>query len=302
MRHIITSILAIALLHCTALGDAAPSTYYGTEIRPIESTSIRMQSAKVDITWNLPLCDIEARFIMFNDTDASETVEVAFPESLPYDIVGFPRPTHSAELFINGTRAESCLESKHDNYGGLIEWYHTPVEFKPGETEVVVTGKLVISLAGYRSSSYMRRLEYIIQTGGLWKGPIGEEIVTIHFPDGLNPNDFCIAGPENYIISGSSIRWHFKDFEPKKSEYDIGVDFVIPEVMDQIYRLRKARLAHPEYPQIAIQLAGALLDSAATEYEREHYPIWRFTDAEYREMIARLSDPTERKLLFSHYK
>ncbi len=302
MRHFITSILAIALLHCTALGDVAPSTYYGTEIKPIESTSIRMQSAKVDITWNLPLCDIEARFIMVNDADVSEIVDVAFPESLPCDIAGIPRPTHSAELFINGTRAESCLESKHDQQPSVIQWYHAPVEFKPGETEVVVTGKLPISLAGYGSSSYMRRLKYIIQTGGYWKGPIGEETVTIHFPEALNPNDFCIASPKNYIITGSSIRWHFKDFEPKKSEYDIGVNFVIPEVMDQINRLRKARLAHPEDPQIAIQLAGALLDSAATVYALEHYPIWRFTDADYREMIARVSDPAERKLLFSHYK
>jgi hypothetical protein len=171
---------------------------------------------------------------MVNDADVSEIVDVAFPESLPCDIAGIPRPTHSAELFINGTRAESCLESKHDQQPSVIQWYHAPVEFKPGETEVVVTGKLPISLAGYGSSSYMRRLKYIIQTGGYWKGPIGEETVTIHFPEALNPNDFCIASPKNYIITGSSIRWHFKDFEPKKSEYDIGVNFVIPEVMDQI--------------------------------------------------------------------
>ena len=247
------------------------------------------------------MCEIEARFIMFNDTDASETVEVAFPESLPCDFAGIPRPTHSAELFINGTRAESCLESGQDQQTHEIKWYHAPVEFKPGKTEVVVKGKLVISLAGYKASRFMRRLEYIIRTGGLWKGPIGEETVTIHFPEGLDPSEFCIAGPENYSITGSSICWNFKDFEPKGSEYDIGVNFVIPEVMNQICRLRKARLAHPEDPQIAIQLAGALLDSSATVYDWEHRPIWRFTDAEYREMIARPGDPAERKLLLSHY-
>ncbi|MDR2676176.1 MAG: hypothetical protein LBC18_15265 [Opitutaceae bacterium] len=65
------------LLFPSLCADIAPTTFVGSGIVPKDNGTIKMRSAKVDITWGAP-CALKAVFEMENTTGSAQGVTVGF--------------------------------------------------------------------------------------------------------------------------------------------------------------------------------------------------------------------------------
>ena len=54
---------------------------------------------------------------------------------------------------------------------------------------------------------------YVVTTGRSWHGTIGEAIIEFEFPKDVAPNHL-IPFPPATEVTDTTVRWHFKDFEP----------------------------------------------------------------------------------------
>jgi hypothetical protein len=208
-------------------GDIAPTTYVGSAIVPVRAPGIRMVRATVDIAWGIP-CTLTADFVMENTTAKPVEVLLGFPLNLPdalvkKDVLGF-----SMRFDDVPARPDEITEvgKPRINTPADTTWYRCRHTFPPGPTRVTVETKLPASLV-YRTQNH-ERLIYCIETGASWEGTIGAEEVTIHFPGPVTADQIVRATPGDYVVSGDTVRWEFKDFKPKGDDHDIRIEYLRP--------------------------------------------------------------------------
>jgi hypothetical protein len=109
--------------------------------------------------------------------------------------------------------------------------------------------------------------EYILQTGAVWKGTIGQAIITITLPYTITPENVSLSGrsieglplqpqPEGYVIEDNVIRWQFTDLEPT-AEDNIFLDVLEPERWRELLEARDQAQNAPNSPDAQIALARA---------------------------------------------
>ena len=267
MRRILPVILiAIPLLMPagSAWADAAPPREPpGSNLLPAGETMVQMVAESVLIVIPPPSGDrspanIEAVFAMRNQGAATESMDVRFPLE-PIDGHG---DGYEQRVYIEGFRASvdgravpvrQVVEPFTD--GPSISWAVFPVTFEPGQ-DVRITVNYSTQLYGDEAA----RVDYILETGAGWFGPIESAVVVLRLPYAASTSNVFVSNPwDPQIVPtpafvGREVRWHWRDLEPT-AEDDLHLTFVWPGLWQEILDLEAATGENPADVGAAIALA-----------------------------------------------
>jgi hypothetical protein len=101
----------------------------------------------------------------------------------------------------------------------------------------------------------MQNIEYILETGAGWAGPIERGYVIVKFPyAATRENVLSESTTPGYQFLYNEIFWSFGDLEPT-DENNINVSIVSPFTWEKILFLRRSLKENPELPEDWISLA-----------------------------------------------
>jgi hypothetical protein len=235
------TILALSLaLAGAARADILIVQNQGNTPVPVEETSVSMdyESVEIDVAKSY---QVEAVFHMRSHADAPLKRKMAFPvTAVRYahymkrsfqvwsKAKGEPDSAYQSvpvSLSMKKTEATWADEFYADpdlgelDYPGYVTW---EVSWKPKETRVF---RVIYDMgvpASFQGIVDGWRLTYVVRTGALWKGPIGEADVTIRFDSDVRNHRIATTplvvshADRARWVSDREIRWHFEDWEPKR--------------------------------------------------------------------------------------
>lgn len=300
MRHLLQrfSWLGLVALSLPARGDISPTAFVGSGIVPVENSSVRMARAVVNIDWGTP-CRLTAVFTMENETAAPVAVRLGFP--ITGEFTGHETDAQLGfSIRFNGAVLDrNQIERSSTGRWEERIWFHCDFEFPPGTTLVETTCNLPASL--YKSLPHRERIEYCIETGGQWRGPIGYEEVNFNFPSPPHRDQILRASPAGHETTERGLRWVFRDLEPRGAESDIHVSYWRPGIREKLDELRQACREAPDDAPQALRLARHLF-ALGPNRGYLHYPP-SFLPAEvYSTLLDRIAAPADRALVESRYR
>ncbi len=98
-------------------------------------------------------------------------------------------------------------------YGWLV-W---DMRFAAGEEKRVEVSYTVPYRPPYRATHLREaHFEYVLQTGALWKGPIGRAVIEVRFGEGMERKNVAAVAPAGYTDGEAGISWDLRDIEPEE--------------------------------------------------------------------------------------
>jgi hypothetical protein len=275
---------------------APPPPAIGSDLHPaIETTNVRMVSEYVlmDIagysSYPSGHANVTAQFFMRNLGDVQEQMKARFPMNLSEWVVDFetsyleewcdysPMPSlDELRVWVNGVEVnvEINYETMIDYYASPNEygedvyitvpcWAHFDVTFPP-EQDVVV--KVTYTVAGYNYNGFGYsgygggdvEFAYVLGTGAGWKDTIGKADIVARLPYDVNSFNFIRCEPEDCVLSGKEISWHFEDFEP---EGNVALRIVRPSIWQQVLDETENTKTNPNDGEAWGRLAKAYKDA-----------------------------------------
>ena len=220
MKKIIYALLISLILPCLALADDSSLGRYGETVRPIQNSSIRMESEKINVKvldgYSLTTCS----FKFVNLTNKSQSVLMGFPDGAD----SMTKPNQYAEYDSKITQFTTVIDGKNvsvkhekgkmlkDEVGGwdYPYWYSWDISFKPNETKTIINTYRTKNTVDVQDNNYTG---YIITTGAPWAGTIKDAEIVFDFSN-FGVFNVYSATPTNYKFNGDKLVWHFTDFEP----------------------------------------------------------------------------------------
>jgi len=317
--------MVLALLSAIApvslRGDIAPTKFMGGSLVPVKDSDVSLDDAEVDIEWGTP-CKIDARFTLNNLSKAEKSTEIGFPVGAYHPGTGLKEeyeesestapsrmePVDSSAILVelNGQpvavfrripdRSSVPLQFRYD---GKTTWYYYTGVLRQGVNSVRVRTNLTPS--GVYGMGFRRIIAYCIWTGGRWKGPIGHERVAIHFPYSVNDTTVYDIKPQSGRASGNSLVWDFRMIEPKRDEYDIEAEFLLPSVASKLAEIREAYEKNPHSRDAILRYARHLV---AMGYAKGNagFPPRSFSRADFEKILADTKDPQGQEILKRFYR
>jgi hypothetical protein len=213
---------------------------------------------------------VDAVFKMRNLGEADEAFDVWFPLAaltrIPGLLPDFPENyIRDFQVWIDGEPRDTKKVMAPDVSDPSREsaWARFPVSFPAGQ-DVIVR----VSYTFYPTGrSPFGGFEYILQTGAVWKGTIGQAIITITLPYTITPENVSLSGrsieglplqpqPEGYVIEDNVIRWQFTDLEPTVED-NIFLDVLEPVRWRALLEARGQAQNAPNSPDAQLALARA---------------------------------------------
>ncbi|MDF9827591.1 hypothetical protein M2447_001689 [Ereboglobus sp. PH5-10] len=278
--------------------DIAPMEYHGGGIVPVSVSTIKMESADVEIIWGTP-CVLRAKFVMHNVSDTNQDVQLGFP--MPSDEYNRAHILEKLTIAFDGVRTP--VDGPVSGTPGRVHrtnwiWYQCKHSFVPGKTTVEVSTTMQASEV--YAAPFRERLRYCIETGRNWVDAIGKETVTITFPTDIARDQIIEVKPANGKVEGSRVTWVFENFKPAGNEFDIDITYVHPRLMSEITRLRNELKHHPESATTAVRLAKCLLVLGYAKSNSGFLPE-RFSNEEYENIVASIGSKKDRRIFTKHY-
>jgi tetratricopeptide (TPR) repeat protein len=104
------------------------------------------------------------------------------------------------------------------------------------------------------SGDYMENIEYILETGAGWSGPIKRGYVIFRFPYEATKENVLSDTTAGYQYLYNEIFWSFENLEPT-SENNIQISIVSPSTWQQMLSLRRDLNENPALPEKWLRLA-----------------------------------------------
>jgi hypothetical protein len=255
------------------LGGLQPFQYQSTNVQMVyERVEMEIQPfiSQDDHFLNDPVT-VTAYFTMRNLGDKPESMQAIFPlESFTNCRMGYSSGSNSYteyyvkedsfSVMVNGNNVpvqkvvtDHPYADKNSNYSeacSKMSWAGFEVAFPVGE-DVVVRVQYAMESG---MVDYMQNIEYILETGAGWAGPIERGYVVVKFPYTATPENVLAESTPGYQFLYNEIFWSFENLEPT-SENNIQVSIVSPEVWLQILTLRREVKENPKSPEKWLQLA-----------------------------------------------
>ena len=223
-------VLPLFLPQKATYADAGPVYLYGVNIVPYHENSIELtkEDLSIDFTKNNSFgegrADVYAKFVFFNTGDKI-TLKMGFPFRIAEERGNIPFPSDVAVKVNGKTIKVNRITTETSKYD---PWIYFDVSFDRGETKTVEVGYTAIPLEGY--------FMYVLNTGALWKGPIGTLDIRMKFPyKAVYPYVLSVK-PLGYTAKGNEIFYHLTNFEPTS---DIKVEFLPPGFYEKILPLKE---------------------------------------------------------------
>jgi len=243
---IVLSVLVVAVLLCTglpaaAMADSGPVYYSAGVLVPTTSNDIRMTREVLTIDYTNQITptpdhqsdyvNVHARF-WFRNEGKAVTQKMGFPLGRE-ELSGFGMFETGFTVTVDGTAVTAhMLEGQKATAGSELTydmWSAYEVSFTTGQTRVVDVTYRILPRAGY--------FLYVLQTGRLWKGPIGDLTIDVNF--GREPvfPDLLSVQPAGYHTQGNHILWHLTDYEPQQ---DIEIESMSPAFWKSVRPIKEA--------------------------------------------------------------
>jgi len=261
----ITAMLLCAILTAASADIAPPLQPPGANPAPLEyeNTFVDMGYELVKIyvgeTSNLYYTDksidtvnarVMALFIMGNQSDTAETLQVLFPlnnidgrgdEGLSYPEI------QNLKIVVNEEPA-SWVEKTTSNPNGSdspeIKWAEFEVEFPSREPTVIVIEYDLQSTGWLPEATF----HYILETGGGWYGPIGEAHINLILPYEASVENVLFGDPDSEyywqitspgaVFEGNEVHWEYTNLEPD-AEDNWEATIIAPPIWEPILDLRE---------------------------------------------------------------
>lgn len=244
---------------------APPEPAPGSGITPSQETNVKMVAENVLMvvkefssdTYNL---EVTADFLMRNLGETEEQMQVRFPlENISGlgDMWGQPAEIRNFKANVDGYQKSTYVTEEPYQANDIpLNWAVFSVDFPPGH-DVHVRVSYVTDVQNEAYSN----IEYILGTGAGWFDSIGTATITLRFPYAVNVANILFFEqpdiiPENVVIIGKEIRWHWKDYEPDPNE-TVRVSVVNPAYWKEILSLEAKLGANPADINTAIALSKA---------------------------------------------
>lgn len=278
-KSILSLMLAVALVNVSAVrADVAPpEPPSGTNPMPGEElTNVRMiaETVLIDVDADSPydegLATVTATFTMRNLGNVDEQMNVRFPldqtlgwGGLCSDIPYF-WPIEDLKARVNGqavstqkTYATITIPAELEPYPTVTVpcWENFPVSFPIGKDVVI---EVTYTAEPYHDADASWAYAYILETGTGWIGTIGTADIIVQVPYELNDSNFYSCWPENCVLSGNQIQWHYEDFEPTAN---IGLSLLPPPLWQKIGLETKNTTQNPKDGEAWGRLAKAYKES-----------------------------------------
>lgn len=219
---------------------------------------------------------VTAYFTMRNQGDVPESMQVIFPlESFSNCRMGFGGGNSYTQYFIdedsfrvavNGANVpveKVVTEHPDKNVLGLgdycseMSWAGFDVHF-PVKEDVVIRVEYLMESMGVDS---MQNIEYILETGAGWAGPIQRGYVIVKFPYTATAENVLAESTPGYQFLYNEAYWSFENLEPA-SENNIQLSIVSPDTWQKILVLRQDLKENPRLPDKWLELAQIYEDIA----------------------------------------
>lgn len=196
-------------------------------VYPVTQSDISMAAEEIYIKLvDAARAEVTCRFDFKNYGNA-QTVLMGFPAQLnetgeltpdeAFWVRNFTARDENGDLEVNLVDTIPNPPMKENGLEKYKKWYSFSVDFDKGE-EKTLYHTYEVSFR-YNSSGFVY-MGYVLETGSLWKGPLGHSKVTFDFGDipihtlyAVYPNNF-------YRIEGNKLIWERRDFKP---EYNLWV-------------------------------------------------------------------------------
>jgi hypothetical protein len=287
------------------LADAAPPlTPPGSSIDPTSSTPVRMWSETVELDATGLLQEsgrvhVEAVFRMRNTAPSRQNLRARFPLEHPQGIGdgwgSFPIVENLA-VQVDSTPAPTA-EVREPSYwedaDQSIRWAAFDVEFPVGEDVVISVEYDVSPTPGYN----FVRLDYVLETGAGWFGPIALARMVVRLPYPANTDNY-ISHAGRWpapAMSGNRITWRRWNLDPSRED-NFFVYLVAPQAWETIRQLETRAANGGATPQDFAQLSLLYWRVATDESEMSIYaPLADVAERAARRGLA--LDPDSSELL-----
>jgi hypothetical protein len=240
-NRFVLSALIIAAFLCTrlptaAMADSGPVYYSAGVLVPTTSSDIRMTREELTIDYTSQVSgrpvNVHARF-WFKNEGKTVTQQMGFPlgrEALS----GFGIWAPQFKVTMDGTAVKTLNFDEKKNTAGNSElaydqWNTFEIPFAAGQSRLIDVTYTILPRGGY--------FLYVLQTGRLWKGPIGDLTIDVNLGREAVFPDLLSVQPAGYHIQGNHVLWHFTNYEP---EQDIEIESMFPDFWTTVRPLRDA--------------------------------------------------------------
>jgi hypothetical protein len=233
---LMVAVLLCAGLPAAAMADSGPVYYSAGMLVPTTSNDIRMTREVLAIDYTNQVGDrpvnVHARF-WFKNEGKAVTQQMGFPlgrEALS----GFGIWGPQFKVTMDGTAVKTLNFDEKKNTAGNSElaydqWNTFEIPFAAGQSRLIDVTYTILPRGGY--------FLYVLQTGRLWKGPIGDLTIDVNFGRAAAFPDLLSVQPAGYRLEGDHILWHFTNYEP---EQDIEIESMFPDFWETVRPLRDA--------------------------------------------------------------
>jgi hypothetical protein len=239
-------LLAAVALLCTlhpapVRADSGPIYFSAGMLVPTTSSDIRMTREVLTIDYTTAtaktsspqdnLVGVHARF-WFRNEGKAVTQKMGFP--LGREVLnGFGYFDSGFTVTADGVTVTTTPFDDQKPTGGTAltyaMWRTFEIPFAAGQTRLVDVTYRIYPRGGF--------FLYVLQTGRLWKGPIGDLSIDVNF--GRDPvfPDLLSVQPAGYRVMGNHLVWHFTNEEP---EQDIEIESMDPAFWETVRPLKDA--------------------------------------------------------------
>jgi hypothetical protein len=295
------------------LGGLEPFKYQDTQVQMVyERVEMEIQPfiPEEDITLPQSRVNVTAYFIMHNQGKFTESMQVIFPlenivnceeiGAMGNSYTYYSIVDDSFEVTVSGDAVPvQEVVTDHPQEGcGQMTWAGFEVAFPPAE-DVVIQVQYTMESMGMDS---MQNIEYILETGAGWAGPIQRGYVIIKFPYVATVENVLPESTPGYQFLYNEAFWSFENLEPNH-ENNIRVSIVSPETWLKILSLRRDLKENPAQPEKWLSLADTYFNIATWHWDnvRSEQYLQKIAPA-YETGIANNPNNAELHAKYAEYK
>jgi hypothetical protein len=218
------------------MADSGPVYYSAGVLVPTTSSDIRMMREVLTIDYTNQIAggpvNVHARF-WFKNEGKAVTQQMGFPLGREL-LSGFGIWGSQFKVTMDGAAVKTLNFDEKKNTAGNSElaydqWNTFEISFAAGQSRLIDVTYTILPRGGY--------FLYVLQTGRLWKGPIGDLTIDVNLGHEAVFPDLLSVQPAGYHTQGNHILWHFTNYEP---EQDIEIESMFPDFWETVRPLRDA--------------------------------------------------------------
>jgi hypothetical protein len=287
------------------LGGLEPFGYQETNVQMVYER-VEMEVGQIFLFSSDPQnrVTVTAYFTMHNQGKTSESMQVIFPLESFTDCESSSETANnytyyqvnkdSFKVVIDGNivpAREVVTPHPHEDCDKMT-WAGFDVNF-PVDQDVVIRVQYVMD-AYY--VDLMQNIEYVLETGAGWAGPIRRGYVVVKFPYTATTENVLSDTTPGYQFLYNEIFWSFENLEPTSKD-NIQVSIVSPHTWQEILFLRRDLKSNPALPEKWIKLAQTYWYISTMKGVRSDYYLGKVAPT-YEQGIA--ANPNS-AMLYSDY-